>query len=78
MNENVFFGKNTPVPVEAVLQSLSKILHENIGSSFELEITEKDVEKYSGEYVHRIIIELTIEEPADPPTYPEKKPAFSA
>lgn len=57
---------NTPVPVEAVLQSISKILHENIGSRFDLEITEKDSEGYCGNYCHRIEINLTVEEPIPP------------
>lgn len=79
MNENVFFGKNTPVPIEAVLQSISKILHENIGNSFDLEITERDSKNFNGQSVHRIEINLTVEEPINPPnTEPEKQPAFSA
>ena len=76
MND-VFFGKGTPVPVEAVLQSLSKILHERVGNRFDLEIVERDCEGYSGQNIHRIEINLTIEETIEP-TGPEKQPAFSA
>lgn len=67
MNEKV------PVPIEAVLAAISKVMHENIGSTFDLEISERERDSYNGEKIHHIEIHLTIESPL-----PKKQPAFSA
>ena len=55
--------KHTPVPIEAVLSAISKVLQENIGKRFDLEIIEKEVELCHQTFVKVIDINLRIEEP---------------
>ena len=58
-------GKNVSVPIEALLAAISKVLHENLGSRFDLEITEKEVEPTFNKPIRIIDINLRIEAPVE-------------
>ena len=62
-----------PIPVQAILSTITDLLAKGVGQEFDLEIYERPY--YNDESYNSVSIELKFKVPAGKP---EKKPAFSA